>query len=137
MLLNERFVNLPLDVVPEMHRALPDDLKFTKKQDDIKDPREFDYEYLLVISRFTRENKKKGKGKQESAGERLYYKYEDEVMSKGAEVCFEFKTRFKEVLEDGTKQFFTGGGIGGGPETHYKLVYLIRMSEYEKRLKEL
>jgi hypothetical protein len=38
-------------------------------------------------------------------------------------------------LEDGTKKLFIGGG--GGPETHYKLVYLIKTSEYEKRIKEL
>jgi hypothetical protein len=33
--------------------SIPEDIKFTKKQDDIEDPREFDYDYLLAISRFT------------------------------------------------------------------------------------
>jgi hypothetical protein len=37
-------------------------------------------------------------------------------------------------LEDGTKKLFLSGG---GPETPYKLVYLIKYSEYEKRIKEL
>mmetsp|Transcript_28403 Transcript_28403/g.27355 ORF Transcript_28403/g.27355 Transcript_28403/m.27355 type:complete len:96 (+) Transcript_28403:40-327(+) len=53
LLLNERLINLPLKLVPSLHSSLPEDLKFTKKQDDIQDQREFDYEYLLVISRFT------------------------------------------------------------------------------------
>jgi hypothetical protein len=53
LLLNERLVNMPFLLVPELHGAIPEDIKFTKKQDDIEDPREFDYEYLLVITRFT------------------------------------------------------------------------------------
>lgn len=51
LLLNERLVNLPSLLVPQLHGQLPEDIKFTKKQDDIKDPKEFDYEYILAISR--------------------------------------------------------------------------------------
>jgi hypothetical protein len=39
-------------------------------------------------------------------------------------------------MEDGTKKNIIGGG-NGAPETQYKLIYLIKYSEYEKRLKEL
>ncbi len=56
-------------------------------------------------------------------------------MSKSAEVCFSFKTTFRETLEDGSKKIIIGGA--GGSETHYKLVYLIKFSEYEKKIKEL
>jgi hypothetical protein len=49
-------INLPYVLVPQLHEALPDDIKFTKKQDDVEDPREFDYQYLLVISRYSIEN---------------------------------------------------------------------------------
>ena len=59
LLLNERMINLPYLLVPQLHEALPEDIKFTKKQDDVEDPREFDYHYLLVISRYTIENPKK------------------------------------------------------------------------------
>ena len=38
-------------------------------------------------------------------------------------------------MPDGTKKVVVGGG--GGPETHYKLIYLIKYSEFEKRLKDL
>jgi hypothetical protein len=51
---------MPVLLVPQLHQSLPEDLKFTKKQDDIENPKEFDYEYLLVISRYTIENERKG-----------------------------------------------------------------------------
>lgn len=53
LLMAERMLNLPANVVPGLHTELPEDLAFTKKQDDIKDVKEFDYTYLLVLSRFT------------------------------------------------------------------------------------
>jgi hypothetical protein len=39
-------------------------------------------------------------------------------------------------MQDGSKKVIVGGG-NNAPETHYKLVYLIKWSEYEKRLREL
>lgn len=62
LLLNERMINLPYILVPQLHEALPEDLRFTKKQDDIEDPKEFDYQYLLVISRYSIENVKQAAG---------------------------------------------------------------------------
>ena len=138
LLLNERLINLPFELVPQLHGSLPEDLKFTKKQDDIEDPREFDYSYLLVISKYAIENPKKNKGgqveKKQKGDEKLYYKPEDEIFSKHAEVNFAFKAVFRETMEDGTKKTITGGG---GPETLYKMIYLIKYSEFEKRIKEL
>lgn len=55
---------------------------------------------------------------------------------KHAEVSFSFKTIFRETLEDGTKKSIVGGGASA-PETQYKLIYIIKYSEYEKRSKEL
>jgi hypothetical protein len=53
-----------------------------------------------------------------------------------AEVSFSFKTIYRETLADGTKKSVVGGG-NNAPETQYKLIYLIKYSEYEKHLKEL
>jgi len=53
---NERLVNMPPDTIPPLHTQLPEDLKFTKEQDDVIDKKEFDYEYLIVISKFTVDN---------------------------------------------------------------------------------
>ncbi len=43
LLITERFINLPSEVIPNLHSELPEDLLWTKKQEDIKDMREFDY----------------------------------------------------------------------------------------------
>ena len=59
LLLNERMINLPYVLVPQLHETLPEDIRFTKKQDDIQDPKEFDYQYILVISRYSIENKRR------------------------------------------------------------------------------
>jgi hypothetical protein len=138
LLLNERLINLPYILVPQLHESLPEDLKFTKKQDDIEDPREFDYTYLLVISRYSIENaRRKGPdAKKQKTEEKLYYKAEDDLFLRHCEASFSFKTIYRETLEDGTKKTIVGGGQGA-PETQYKFVYLIKYSEYEKRLKEL
>jgi protein BCP1 len=64
LLVNERLVNIPALAVPNMHAQLPDDLSFTKEQDDIEDPKEFNYDYLLVLSKFTVPNELVGKGKE-------------------------------------------------------------------------
>jgi len=61
-------INLPYVLVPQLHEALPEDIKFTKKQEDVEDPREFDYHYLLVISRYTIENPKKAAATNASEG---------------------------------------------------------------------
>jgi hypothetical protein len=135
LLLNERLINLPFVLVPELHQSLPEDIRFTKKQDDIEDPKEFDYHYLLVISRYSVENESRMGQKKQKVQEKLYYKSEDDLFSKNAEVSFSFKTIFRETTEEGKKINIIGGN--GGPETHYKLIYLIKYSEYEKRGKEL
>jgi len=136
LLLNERLINLPYELVPQMHESVPEDLKFTKQQDDIEDPREFDYQYLLVITKYAVENKKRGAKGTTGGEEKLYYKAEDEMFVRHAEASFAFKTTFRETLEDGTKKNIVGGGQGA-PETQYKLVYLIKYSEYQKRAREL
>ena len=43
LLMAERVINLPVEIVPALHTELPDDLEFTKAQDDIVDPNEFNY----------------------------------------------------------------------------------------------
>ncbi len=66
--------------------------------------------------------------------EKLWYKQEDDLFSQNAEICFSYKTTFRETMQDGTKKNIVGGG---GSETHFKMIYLIKFSEYEKRLKDL
>eukprot|EP00347_Sterkiella_histriomuscorum_P017446 403349340 len=144
LLLNERMVNLPFqEVAPQLHSSIPEDIKFTKKQDDIEDPREFDYEYLLAITRYTVDNMDLKKNKNQTQQEqpktgntKMFYKPEDELFSRHAEVQFSYKTTFRETMQDGTKKNVVGAGQGA-PEIHYKMIYLIKYSEYEKRIREI
>ena len=82
ILFAERMINLPVDVVPNMHTELPEDLEFTKVQPDIKDPKEFNYSHLLVLSKFTTPRisaAAKGKEKLASSNfaDKAFYKWED------------------------------------------------------------
>ena len=76
MLLAERMLNLPTDLVPNLHTDLPADLEFTRGCEEIKDPKEFNYDYIIIISKFTVPNSKNKAGVQklDSATERRYYK---------------------------------------------------------------
>ena len=70
-----------------MHTELPEDLAFTKEQDDIKDPKEFTYEYLLVLSRYTIPVDKE---------EKLFYKWEDSLLWPASEISFKMYNSFME-----------------------------------------
>lgn len=124
---------MPPDVVPQLHEQLPADLDFTKEQDDIDDPKEFDYDYLLALSKFTVPNELVNKG-QHKKEDRRYYHWEDQVFEKHSEICFHYLSTFKEVADDGSKSFIQGAcaQAAGGKETQFRLVYLIKWSEYKR-----
>jgi hypothetical protein len=121
LLLAERVINLPSEIVPSMHTELPDDLEFTKQQDDIKDPAEFNYQYLLVISRFTvpidkptkMQIQKDGMASEaamsikrqrlDTSAEKRFYKWEDSVLWPASTVSFSYLTTFREVDDEGNK----------------------------------
>lgn len=100
----QRLVNMPPDVVPKLHAQLPGDLAFTKEQDDIDDPKEFDYDYLLVLCKFTVPNGLVSKGEHKEE-DRLYYHWEDQVFAKHADICWHYLSTFKEVNDDGSKSY--------------------------------
>ena len=93
LLLNERLINMPPQIVPDLHAQLPEDLEFTKEQDDIDDEAEFDYDYLLVLTKFTVPNEIIDgikTGKQAAAEHRLYYRWEDQVFEPQSVLSFNF-----------------------------------------------
>ena len=121
LLVNERLVNMPPTVVPNLHTELPLDLAFTKEQDDIKDPKEFDYDYLLVLTKFTIPNENVVKDQAPKRDDRLYYRWEDDVFEAKSSVSFFYQSTFKEVADDGSKSYIQGAcaKAGGGKETQY------------------
>ena len=142
LLMAERMLNLPASVVPTMHTELPADLAFTKEQDDIKDPKEFNYDYLLILSRYTVPVKQKesvkgpGTAADDIEGtEKLYYKWEDTVLLPQADVSFQFKAEFRFIDDDGKKQCVTGSM--DGKEVQYRLIYLIKYDNYLREIKKL
>lgn len=154
LLMAERALNLPMDLVPGMHTELPDDLEFTKAQDDISDPKEFSYQYLCVLSRFTRSVSKdvkksimkahetsKGdlavfkRQKLDESAERIYYKWEDAVFEPEAAFSFEYLNTFTDVDEDGKKVTYQGNR--GESETQYRIIYLIEWKKYVEKAKLL
>lgn len=98
LLVNERLINMPTQVVPELHSQLPDDLAFTKEQDDIKEPKEFDYDYLLVLTKYTVPNELISTikpGKEPKRDDRIFYRWEDSVFEPRAVASFSYMTTFK------------------------------------------
>ena len=88
LLVNERLVNMPADLVPALHNQIPEDLVFTRKEDEIKEPREFIYDYLLIISKFSVPNAASATNPERK--DRLYYRWEDDVFERDAEISFSF-----------------------------------------------
>ena len=135
LLLAERMLNLPAIIVPSMHTELPEDLAFTKKQDDIEDPKEFDYIYLLVLSRYTVPVKVSREAEGEAVEERLFYKWEDGVLLPASDVSFTFKASFIEIDDEGKKKCYAGSL--DGKEIQQRLVYLIKFDRYLQEIKKL
>jgi len=68
------------------------------------DAKEFAYEYLLIMTRFTVPNEEVTKDGHKKE-DRLYYHWEDQVFEKHAVSSFHFLSTFKEVDDDGTKTY--------------------------------
>jgi len=51
LLINERMLNLPPQLIPTLHNQLCEDIKWIKEQND-EDSKVFDLRYLLVLSKY-------------------------------------------------------------------------------------
>ena len=108
-------------------------MAFTKEQDDIKEPKEFDYDYLLVLTKYTVPNELMVSikpGKEPKRDDRIFYRWEDSVFEPRALISFSYQTTFKQSEKDGTHSWITGAcaQAGGGREVQYRLAYLIEWS---------
>ena len=65
----------------------------------------------------------------------MYYHVEDQYLWPGAEFSFTYMTTFRFIDDDGKKQSVQGAQ--GGPETQYKVVYLIKYDQFVKRISQL
>ena len=51
LFINERYMNLPDILTPKVLKSIPEDIEFTKKQDDIDDPSVYNFDYFLGIAK--------------------------------------------------------------------------------------
>ena len=87
LFINERYLNLPIQLIPNLLKGLVDDIEFTKQQDDIEDPTDYDFDYFLGVAKW-------------SAAD-LYYKLEEEKFVENSSLSFKFSCKTKE----GTEQY--------------------------------
>lgn len=76
LFINERYLNLPLKLVPELLRSLPEDIEFTKKQEDVAVPADYDFDYFLGIAKLSAQD--------------LFYKPEEERFVRNSTINFKF-----------------------------------------------
>jgi protein BCP1 len=112
LLINERAINLPMQLIPPLLNLLIEDIS-DYKHDYGND--KYDADYVIVISKFVRKvnpTKKKVKVKKtENKEEDLYYKFEEEHFVKSSDVSLFYKIPYEEKFNDfqentNEKQYF-------------------------------
>uniref|UniRef100_K3X197 Protein BCP1 n=1 Tax=Globisporangium ultimum (strain ATCC 200006 / CBS 805.95 / DAOM BR144) TaxID=431595 RepID=K3X197_GLOUD len=103
LLVNERMVNLPYQLVPAIHSALHEDIEWAIENEETAELREsFKFDYFLILSSCSMEKSGsaggsgKGKGKkaktQYEQTAKFFHNFEDEFLEQEAEVVFVFET---------------------------------------------
>jgi protein BCP1 len=104
LVLNERMVNLPYQLVPALHSALHEDIEWATQNEDTEELRDsFKMDYFLLLATCTEEksgssDSKKGK-KTKTAYEqtaKFFHNFEDEFLEQEAELTFAFDTPLSE-----------------------------------------
>lgn len=111
ILLCERMINFPPQLIPNIHQALYDDLIWAKDFAEMDYEREhFAYTHILVFSRCFREEKETDKSDAFLASEVFYPKFEDELLKQESILSFVFassppSTQLDSTVEDNSMEF--------------------------------
>jgi protein BCP1 len=101
LLINERAVNLPMQLIPPLLNLLLEDIS-DYKYDYGND--KYDTDYVVVISKFIKQvapiKKKVKVQKTENKEEDIYYKFEEEHFVKNSEVCLFYKIPYEQKFND-------------------------------------
>ncbi|TDH68219.1 hypothetical protein CCR75_004489 [Bremia lactucae] len=97
LLINERMINLPYQLIPPLHSALHEDIEWAFENEDTEELRDsFKLDYFLLLATCTEESSsnigsKKGK-KSKTAYEQMkfFHNFEDEFFEQEAELSFSF-----------------------------------------------
>lgn len=85
LFVNERYLNLPVNLVPMLLKGLIEDIDFTRKQDDVPNPEAYDFDYFLGMAKVSTDD--------------LYYKPEEERFVEKSIVSFKFSWKSEEKAE--------------------------------------
>lgn len=138
LILTERLVNTPSEVVPPMYKMLVEEISWAIEE---KEP--YDFTHYLILSKTYREiasildeedtpkSKKQKKASKKGNSELFYFHPEDEVLQRHAS-CFGSYEYLAEGVGSDSKRTFQELGIK--PEGH---MILIEANKFEAAVKEL
>ena len=138
LVLTERLVNIPSEVVPPMYKMLLEEISWAIEE---KEP--YDFTHYLILSKTYREiasllseedtpkSKKQKKAGKKGASEIFYFHPEDEVLQRHA-ICFGSYEYLVESAKSDSKRAFQELGIK--PEGH---MILIEARNFEAAVKGL
>ncbi|KAL4433497.1 hypothetical protein ABPG74_002894 [Tetrahymena malaccensis] len=141
LLINERIINVAPQAVPVLHTQLQEDYKWLKQNHQKEFKENFDFEYLLCITRCAKEVKgaqdpQQGqkKIKKEELEQYLYPKFEDFLLLEKAEIKF-----FFEAAQSKSQSGLSKKNMDEikSKEHNYKIIYLIKISDYFKSIPEM
>jgi protein BCP1 len=98
---NERAVNLPMELVPPMFNLHIEDIDAYKH--DYNGDTKYDADYLVMLCKFVKQKvqpKKAKKVKTESTEQNLYYKYEEEYFVQHADICLTYKIPYEQKFSE-------------------------------------
>ncbi|KAL6710103.1 Mss4p nuclear export [Coniothyrium glycines] len=140
LILTERFINMPHEIVPPMYTMLLEEIQWALEE---KEPYSFTH-YLVLSKRYTEiqsalpsndapPSKKKGKKSKETEEEVFYFHPEDEVLQKHAVeyVNFEYDTPVDEGASDSKRAFQE---LGVKPKGH---LILIEAAKFENAVQSV
>ena len=138
LILTERLVNIPSEVVPPMYKMLLEEISWAIEE---KEP--YDFTHYLILSKTYREiasildeedtpkSKKQKKASRKGASDAFYFHPEDEVLQRNA-LCFGSYEYLVEGAKSDSKRTFQELGIK--PEGH---MILIEANKFEAAVKGL
>lgn len=101
LLINERMVNLPYQLVPAIHSALHEDIEWAienEETEELRNSAKFDYFLVLSSCSVEKSGTANGKGKGKKAKTqyeqtaKFFHNFEDEFLEQEADVAFSFET---------------------------------------------
>ncbi|CAI2374746.1 unnamed protein product [Moneuplotes crassus] len=85
LFINERYLNLPVNLIPDLLKGIVEDINFTKQQDDVENPEAYDFDYFIGMAKISSDN--------------LYYKPEEERFIEKSVISFKFSCKSDENQE--------------------------------------